>query len=817
MSHGILWFARLTRNLGGFTTGCMMLCFALSAAAQDPASITIHVDSPLGPVNRLVFGSNQVAYDPAIFGQPWNDVFSNYGAGLWNPNTRQIVPGAKTRAIDIGMTVSRFPGGLGAQQYDWKQAVGPIGQRPNWQFGPSEFLETCEEIDAIPVFTLSSFVGDAQDLADFVEYLNAVDDGTNPWAALRTQVGHPEPYGVVCFEFGNECYTDWSNGQELRDMQEYAQRFNAASQAMKAVDPTVKLGVVLTNDAPGTVWNESVLTDVAGHADFVVVHVYLPLYDSDVSPAGPVSELFANALAAPAQLERMLAQYRTLITQTTGRNDLPIAVTEFNGLFLGDDPVPYRFCLGNALLNAEFLRVFLRPENGVILANHWLFLNEYWGQVKGPEKGENVPYVDRPNCHPFALYNHHFGTTLLDTTVACDTYETDGGHGVLPSQGAGGTLTYLSNDLIDGTNWTIWPVDGVQATQENQVLSFVFSPSGDTYSSTLMEVTQGVSPGKTYRLSVEVLFSRSGTGVQLYLGDSRGWAATQSGTLSDPAWVWKDRWCTMHTDYTTLPDATGLQLVVYRAPNDVGDSVQVRNWTVREITPEFLPATPWLSVTASAGKKGSPDPLGERVYLMVVNKDQQGPRTATVAVPGFDAKSTRAWVLDGPSIDATNEVDPATVHVSAQPVNTAKDGLTFTFGPHSLTAIEIYDYIDSDVDGLTNETETALGTNPYNADSDGDGLSDGDEVNTHSTNPKIPDTDGDGYNDGQEVQMGTDPHDPNSPRVPGGCQGASAASNATPFSGQTPSRNSVRFLLDPVVVAVILALFARTRRRHLER
>lgn len=691
---------RLAKSTGGvdcFKASCVSLClvvlsFAVSAAAQDPASITIRLDSPLGPVNRLIFGSNQVAYDPAIFGQAWDDVYSNYGAGLWDPNARQIVPGAKTRAIDIGMTVSRFPGGLGAQQYDWKQAVGPIDQRPNWQFGPSEFLDTCEETGAVPIFTLSSFVGDAQDLADFVEYLNAADDGTHPWAVLRTQDGRPEPFGVVYFEFGNECYTDWSNNQELRDMQEYAQRFNAASQAMKVVDPTIKLGVVLTNDAPGTVWNEFVLTDVAGHADFVVVHAYLPRHDSDTPPAAPADELFANALAAPAQLERMLEQYRTLITQTTGRNDLPIAVTEFNGLFLGEDPVPYRFCLGNALLNAEFLRVFLRPENGVFLANHWLFLNECWGQVKGPEKGEDVPYVDRPNSHPFFLYNHHFGTTLLDATVDCDTYETDGGCGVLPSEGEGGALEFLSNDLIAGTDWTIWPTDGVQATQVNQTLSFEFSPSDETYSRTIMEITLGVSPGKTYRLLAEVLFSRSGAGAQLYLGDSRGWAATQSGTLSDPAWVWKDRWCTMHTNYTALPNATGLQLIIYRAADDTSDSVQVRNWVLREIAPETLPATPRLSVTASAGKRGAPD-------------------------------------------------------------------------------------------------------------------------------PKKADTDGDGYDDGQEIRIGSDPNDPKSPYVPSpfGCQGASAASSSACPPGQAASRNGIRFLLDPVVVAVVLAFFARTRRRYRER
>ena len=57
------------------------------------------------------------------------------------------------------------------------------------------------------------------------------------------------------------------------------------------------------------------------------------------------------------------------------------------------------------------------------------------------------------------------------------------------------------------------------------------------------------------------------------------------------------------------------------------------------------------------------------------------------------------------------------------------------------------------------------GTEPNDADSDDDGLSDGDEVKTHGTDPNDADTDGDGCTDGdegctdyEEVMGGTDPN-----------------------------------------------------------
>ncbi len=87
---------------------------------------------------------------------------------------------------------------------------------------------------------------------------------------------------------------------------------------------------------------------------------------------------------------------------------------------------------------------------------------------------------------------------------------------------------------------------------------------------------------------------------------------------------------------------------------------------------------------------------------------------------------------------------------------------------------------DQDADGLSNDQEAALSTDPGRPDSDGDGLEDGDEVliyatnpnerdsdgdllidfdevNTYATDPNQGDSDGDGSGDGLEVAQGSDP------------------------------------------------------------
>ena len=111
---------------------------------------------------------------------------------------------------------------------------------------------------------------------------------------------------------------------------------------------------------------------------------------------------------------------------------------------------------------------------------------------------------------------------------------------------------------------------------------------------------------------------------------------------------------------------------------------------------------------------------------------------------------------------------------------TALDGLASGPGPGAGTG-------DFDGDTLTDAEELALGLDPTNADTDGDGLEDGAEVNTHGTNPKRADTDEDGLTDGEEINTYfTDPLDPDSDDdfI---SDGAEIANNSDPNDANSPS------------------------------
>ncbi|MFA6243135.1 MAG: PQQ-dependent sugar dehydrogenase [Candidatus Hydrogenedentales bacterium] len=131
-----------------------------------------------------------------------------------------------------------------------------------------------------------------------------------------------------------------------------------------------------------------------------------------------------------------------------------------------------------------------------------------------------------------------------------------------------------------------------------------------------------------------------------------------------------------------------------------------------------------------------------------------------------DFSFDRIWSLryDGVSVsqfqERTSELDPPGV--------LALDA-TASFGEDASGELYVLDYadgeiyrivaVDEDEDGLTNDEELLIGTDPNIADTDNDGLSDGEEVNTYSTDPLDPDSDNDGAPDGPEISLGTNPND----------------------------------------------------------
>ncbi len=663
-----------------------LACVAtLPVWAQRQAAITVRPQAIVGPVNPLVFGNNMLAY------QGGRDEYSNRGAGIWDPEKRAPVAQCVELSKLAGVTVHRWPGGCGAHNYNWKLTVGPLSQRPEMQFGLPEFLAFCEASDAVPLLTVAVYWGDEKDAADLVEYLNSPNDGSNPnggedWAALRAGDGHPEPYNVVWFEYGNESYhgehksADRPNPR-IYTGEQYAGRYLRYREAMRAVDPTIKLGAIIQYWLPD--WNEQVLAGCGSVMDFAIEHTYKPVYSGNADEVDGHT-LMQACTACDADIQIIYDRLLALIFEYTGREDVPLAITEYNGHFVQQEPVPYRQALANALRNAEHLRVMLRPENRILMANFWQFSNEYWGMIQGYVHKEQTPAL-QANFLIYQLYAQHFGDTLVEVDVDCETWEFEGAVGVSKRSGQPSEFRlYEENLLAEDYTWEDRRPEGdVKQTVEGPVVTAEFSGTDVNYYAPRIELPAKANTG--YRLTglvkTEGLSGNRGAGFQV--GDARGWTATQSCTLGGDVRGDAD-WTQVQVDYVTLKDATGIEILARKLD---GSPTAGKAWFRVEAVQEFQPqqrgAVPDLGVNAATRADGT-------VTLMIVNKNIDEPVSATIRTPDAAQEGrAEAWLLTGPSPTATNLREPREISIREAAIE-ARDGAYHIVMPAcSMAAVEV--------------------------------------------------------------------------------------------------------------------------------
>lgn len=248
----------------------------------------MRADRDLGPASPGVFGNSVILGGDVMGYNRWISDERGYeeAKAKWNYYLPYV--------SELGPTVLRYPGGLTSNNFHWKDGIGPILERdPDYggegipqAFGTDEFLQYCEELGAeailvVNVSTGGKRAGSIQDAADWVEYCNAVDDGSNPaggtdWAALRAAHGHKEPYGVKYWELGNE--------ETFPGFEHYADRVRAYSAAMKAIDPSIEIGVISSGTGLDAIYGEQAWLDyrtlmlerAEDAFDFWTQHVHTP-------------------------------------------------------------------------------------------------------------------------------------------------------------------------------------------------------------------------------------------------------------------------------------------------------------------------------------------------------------------------------------------------------------------------------------------------------------------------------------------------------------------------------------------------------------
>lgn len=165
---------------------------------------------------------------------------------------------------------------------------------------------------------------------------------------------------------------------------------------------------------------------------------------------------------------------------------------------------------------------------------------------------------------------------------------------------------------------------------------------------------------------------------------------------------------------------------------------------------------PTLLLIASGGA----DVTTESGDVLSLGSGEAASLSGPLIVTGTESGAVVTAVYAGPVVPRLTQAvgTPAASRAVEAPTRRDPAGVAATPASSSPTRIATDDP-DADGDGLALSEELAAGTDSELADTDEDGLTDGQEVLEYGTNPLLPDTDVDGVLDGDEVALGSDPND----------------------------------------------------------
>jgi len=356
-----------------------------------PSSATIDAKSCAGRFSPIAVGLNGAAWD----------------ARLVDAETPALLE-------STGAQMLRYPGGSTSDNYHWLSNApddpAQGGTTPEANF--DAYMGVVAATGAQAMITVNYGSGNEQEAADWVRYANRGGHhryrGAVPTYPGASQKGHA--YGIRYWEVGNELYGDgtygatWEVNHQSHDPATYAQGVVRYSAAMKAVDPSIRVGAVLT--APGNwpdgqtsatspqPWNDTVLPIACSAVDFVVVHWY---------PQGPNGESDAALLMSPQQGEStsvsytpsipsMVATLKSMLNQYCGSHAgaMQIMVTETNSVSY--NPGKQTTSLVNALYLADAMMTWF--ENGVSNVDWWAIHNSPFDGNAGAALYGDYTFVD---------------------------------------------------------------------------------------------------------------------------------------------------------------------------------------------------------------------------------------------------------------------------------------------------------------------------------------------------------------------------------------------------------------------------------------
>lgn len=345
------------------------------------------------------------------------------------------VNGMRTDVVEalkeIHVPVLRWPGGCFADEYHWKDGIGPKEGRKkmintHWggvvednSFGTHEFMELCRQVGCKTYINGNVGSGTVQEMSEWVEYMTF--EGVSPMADLRRKNGHEEAWTVDYFGVGNE---NWGCGGNMRP-EYYGDLYRRYQTYIRNYDrekPVYK--IACGANAGDYHWTDKVLETTFDHGRGFMNGLSLHYYTvpGDWGKKGSALEFdqkeYYRTLKATLKMEELIKRHGAIMDQYDPEKKIGMVIDEWGTWYdvePGTNPgfLYQQNTMRDALVAGINLNLFNKNCDRVKMANIAQMVNVLQSVILTDGKR----MVKTPTWYAFHMYQVHQDAELVESFV----------------------------------------------------------------------------------------------------------------------------------------------------------------------------------------------------------------------------------------------------------------------------------------------------------------------------------------------------------------------------------------------------------------
>jgi len=394
-----------------------------------PAEVhgVLRADQPGAVISRYIFGQFAEHLGFGIYGGIW------VGEDSRIPNTHGYRNDVVAALKRLEVPVVRWPGGCFADEYHWREGIGPRDKRPvrvntHWggveepnSFGTHEFMNFAELIGADAYVSGNVGNGTPEEMAQWVEYITS--DTTSTLANERRRNGREKPWKLPFFGVGNEL---WGCGGNMRA--EYAADLVRRYQTFVKVPQGQSLQKIAAGaNVDDYHWTEVFMRELGKLVDGVSIHYYTspgPNWNTKRSSTDFGEDQWIETLSKALFMEELVTKHSAIMDRFDPERKVALMVDEWGTWYTGlpgSNPgfLHQQNSLRDALVAAIHFNIFSHHADRVKMANIAQMVNVLQAMILTSDE----KMVLTPTYHAFEIYKPFMDATYLPLSLPSPQYQ----------------------------------------------------------------------------------------------------------------------------------------------------------------------------------------------------------------------------------------------------------------------------------------------------------------------------------------------------------------------------------------------------------